>query len=190
MRGWGWKGNRDTGDLGEELRAVALKSEPRWSALCCGPKKPIGGMTWVPFFLSYWNSATSRGWGVFFGGGLERRIKGAGGHLGVQSQLLECLPAAQSLSCWVSPRLGDKAAPPRGFRVWDWGLVVLRIKGIWTSSFDNPATEVRLEAWTNRSVAWEIGLYHHHQNCEKKDRKLCCATFLINNLVLYNGSQF
>lgn len=57
--GWGWKGQRDTGDPGEELRAVDIKSEPRWSALCCGPKKPHGGMTLVSFFLSYWNSATS-----------------------------------------------------------------------------------------------------------------------------------
>lgn len=58
-RGWEWEGHRDTGDLGEELRAADIKREPRWSALCCGLKKPIGGMTLVSFFLSYWNSATS-----------------------------------------------------------------------------------------------------------------------------------
>lgn len=85
--GWGWecKGHRDTGHLEEELRAVAIKSEPRWSALCCGPKKPIGGMTLVSFFLSYWNSATSWDWGVW-GCGWERKSKGGGGHLGIQSQ--------------------------------------------------------------------------------------------------------
>lgn len=52
--------DRDTGDLGEELRAVDINSELRSSALCCGPKKLIGGMTLVSFFLSYWNSATSQ----------------------------------------------------------------------------------------------------------------------------------
>lgn len=76
--GWEWKGHRDTGDLGEEVRAADIAEQPRASVLCRGPKKPVGGMTVVSFFLSYWNSATSRDWGVLGmdGGGGVREVVG------------------------------------------------------------------------------------------------------------------
>lgn len=68
----------------------------------------------VSFFLSYWNSATSWAWGIWKVD--ERgRVREVVGIWGFEVR--------------VSPRLEDKAAFSRGLRVWEWGLVVLRIKG-------------------------------------------------------------
>lgn len=59
--GWEWwvQKGRDTWGL----RAVAIRSEPRWHALCCGPQKLTRGMTSVSFLLSDWNSALRSGVG-------------------------------------------------------------------------------------------------------------------------------
>lgn len=70
------------------------------------------------------------------------------------------------------------------------GLVVLKMKGkgipSWT--IHQLKSGWKPETWLN--CLGDRVIPPPQKNCGKKDGKLCCATFLINNLVLYNGSQF
>lgn len=90
----------DTGDLGEELRAVAIKSEPRWSALLWPQetnwRNNLGLL--FPELLELCYIVELRSLAGVGGGGeaVRGRSKGGGGHLAIQSV---DLPVAPALSC-------------------------------------------------------------------------------------------
>lgn len=183
---------------GEELRAVAIKSEPRGVLCAVAPRNQMEEWPWSPFS---WVTGTLLHHGMEELQGWMREEKREVVDIRDSESATGGPPSGWSIRQLNEPQARGRGSPLQGVKGLEVGLVVLyqnkRIRNpfLWQSiswiqsnQFQAGGPETWLHCLGDR-VTPPPQKKKKEENV-KKDRKLCCATFLINNLVLYNGSQF